>query len=69
MEGLGIDKIFLKLVRKVSIFDYSEKCKITVDILKSEGYDVDGYSVDIRDSGQIKMQLIKLLQSIIKLIS
>ena len=33
----------------------------TVDILKSEGYDVDGYSVDIRDSGQIKNAIDKII--------
>ena len=33
----------------------------TVDTLKSEGYDVDGYSVDIRDSGQIKNAIDKII--------
>ena len=60
-NGLGIVKIFLKHGAKVSIFDYSEKLQNTVDILKSEGYDVDGYSVDIRDSGQIKNAIDKII--------
>lgn len=60
-NSLGIVKIFLKHGAKVSIFDYSEKLQNTVDILKSEGYDVDGYSVDIRDSGQIKNAIDKII--------
>ena len=60
-NGLGIVKIFLKHGAKVSIFDYSEKLQNTVDTLKSEGYDVDGYSVDIRDSGQIKNAIDKII--------
>ena len=60
-NGLGIVKIFLKHGAKVSIFDYSEKLQNTVDILKSEGYDVDGYSVDIRDSRQIKNAIDKII--------
>lgn len=60
-NDLGIVKIFLKHGAKVSIFDYSEKLQNTVDTLKSEGYDVDGYSVDIRDSGQIKNAIDKII--------
>ena len=60
-NGLGIVKLFLKHGAKVSIFDYSEKLQNTVDTLKSEGYDVDGYSVDIRDSGQIKNAIDKII--------
>lgn len=60
-NGLGIVKIFLKHGAKVSIFDYSEKLQNTVDTLKSEGYDVDGYSVDIRDSVQIKNAIDKII--------
>ena len=50
-NGLGIVKVFLKHGAKVSILDYSNKLQDTVNILKSEGYDIDGYSVDIRNSG------------------
>ena len=53
-NGLGIVKVFLKYGAKVSIFDYSDKVNDTVNKLKSEGFDVDGYLVDIRDSNKIK---------------
>lgn len=53
-NGLGIVKVFLKYGAKVSIFDYSNKIEETVNQLKKEGYEVDGYLVDIRDSNKIK---------------
>ena len=53
-NGLGIVKVFLKYGAKVSIFDYSDKVNDTVNKLKNEGFDVDGYLVDIRDSSKIK---------------
>lgn len=53
-NGLGIVKVFLKYGAKVSIFDYSEKLNETVDNLRKEGYEVDGYLVDIRDSKKIE---------------
>ena len=56
-----IVKVFLKHGAKVSILDYSEKLHDTVNALKSEGYDVDGYLVDIRDSGQIKNAVDKII--------
>lgn len=52
-NGLGIVKIFLKYGAKVIIFDYSEKLNDTIHTLKEEGYEVDGYLVDIRDSKKI----------------
>ncbi len=52
-NGLGIVKVFLKYGAKVSIFDYSEKITETVENLRKEGYEVDGYLVDIRDSKKI----------------
>lgn len=61
-NGLGIVKVFLKHGAKVSILDYSNKLQDTVNILKSEGYDIDGYSVDIRNSGQIKNAVDKILE-------
>ena len=60
-NGLRIVKVFLKHGAKVSILDYSEKLQDTVNALKSEGYDVYGYSVDIRDSGQIKNAVDKIV--------
>ena len=53
-NGLGIVKVFLKYGAKVSIFDYSNKLDETVNNLKEQGYDVDGYLVDIRDSKKIE---------------
>ena len=52
-NGLGIVKVFLKYGAKVIIFDYSEKLNDTIHALKDEGYEVDGYLVDIRDSKKI----------------
>ena len=60
-NGLGIVKVFLKHGAKVSILDYSEKLHDTLNALKSEGYDVDGYLVDIRDSGQMKNAVDKIV--------
>ena len=48
-NGLGIVKTFLKYGAKVIIFDYSNKLEETVQKLREEVYDVDGYLVDIRD--------------------
>lgn len=61
-NGLGIVKVFLKYGAKVSILDYSEKLQNTVNSLKLEGYDVDGYLVDIRDSGKIKSAVNKIIE-------
>lgn len=61
-NGLGIVKVFLKYGAKVSIFDYSEKLQDTVETLEKEGYEVDGYTVDIRDSGQIKNAVAKVVE-------
>lgn len=61
-NGLGIVKMFLKYGAKVSIFDYSEKLQDTIEVLKKEGYEVDGYTVDIRNSGQIKNAVDKIVE-------
>ena len=53
-NGLGIVKVFLKYGAKVIIFDYSEKLEDTVNSLKEEGKDVEGYLVDIRDKKELK---------------
>ncbi len=53
-NGLGIVKVFLKYGAKVIILDYSEKISTVVDDLKNNGYDVDGYLVDIRDNERIR---------------
>ena len=61
-NGLGIVKVFLKYGAKVSIFDYSEKLNETVDNLRKEGYEVDGYLVDIRDSKKIEDAVNKVVE-------
>ena len=49
-NGLGIVRVFLKYGAKVIILDYSDKLYDTVNSLKLENYDVEGYLVDIRDN-------------------
>ena len=61
-NGLGIVKVFLKYGAKVVIFDYSEKINDTIHALKEEGYDVDGYLVDIRDSQKINNAVNKVIE-------
>ena len=53
-NGLGIVKVFLKHGAKVIILDYSNKLQETVDKLKEDLEDVEGYLVDIRDSKKVK---------------
>lgn len=48
-NGLGIVKVFLKYNARVIILDYSDTLFEVVDGLKSEGYNVFGYKVDISD--------------------
>lgn len=60
-NGLGIVKVFLKYGAKVVIFDYSEKLNDTINALKEDGYDVDGYLVDIRDSEKINDAVNKVV--------
>ena len=61
-NGLGIVKVFLKYGAKVIIFDYSEKLEDTVNSLKEEGKDVEGYLVDIRDKKRIKECVEKVVE-------
>ena len=61
-NGLGIVKVFLKYGAKVIIFDYSEKLNDTIHTLKEEGYEVDGYLVDIRDSKKISDAVNKVIE-------
>ena len=60
-NGLGIVKVFLKYGAKLVIFDYSEKLNNTIHALKEEGYDVDGYLVDIRNSEKINDAVNKVV--------
>ena len=53
-NGLGIVKVFLKYGARVSILDYSEKLNETVNSLKEQGCEVDGYLVDIRDGKKVQ---------------
>lgn len=52
-NGLGIVKVFLKYGAKVIILDYSEEIEETINNLKNEGYNVDGYLVDIRNKDKV----------------
>lgn len=61
-NGLGIVKVFLKHGAKVIIFDYSDKLIQTVDELRKENNEVDGYLVDIRNKNKIKECVEKVIQ-------
>ena len=61
-NGLGIVKVFSKYGAKVSIFDYSDKIFETVENFKKEGYEVEGYKVDIRNTFQIKEAVNKVIE-------
>lgn len=52
-NGLGIVKVFLKHGAKVIILDYSKELANTVNSLREEGHEVDGYLVDIRDNNMV----------------
>lgn len=52
-NGLGIVKVFLKEGAKVIIFDYSDSLVDTITELKSKGYDVLGYKVDISNNMEV----------------
>ena len=61
-NGLGIVKTFLKYGAKVIIFDYSQKIEETVNSLRQEGKEVEGYLVDIRDREKIKECVEKVVE-------
>lgn len=61
-NGLGIVKTFLKYGAKVIIFDYSDKIEETVNSLRQEGKEVEGYLVDIRDREKIKESVDKVIE-------
>lgn len=61
-NGLGIVKTFLKYGAKVIIFDYSQKIEETVNSLRQEGKEVEGYLVDIRDREKIKESVDKVIE-------
>lgn len=61
-NGLGIVKVFLKYSAKVVILDYAECLNEVVEGLKSDGHEVSGYRVDIRNKGAINTAI----QSVIK---
>ena len=52
-NGLGISKVFLKEGAIVAILDFSDKLVDTIKTLQSEGYNVLGYNVDIRDVSKV----------------
>ena len=53
-NGLGIVKVFLEYGAKVAILDYSDKLVGTVEDFNKKGYNVLGYTVDIRDFEKVK---------------
>lgn len=61
-NGLGIVKVFLKYGAKISIFDYSDKLDSTIESLKNEGHEVDGYKVDIRNNQEIQEAVDKVIE-------
>lgn len=61
-NGLGIVKVFLKHGAKVIIFDYSDKLEETLQKLREDVYDVEGYSVDIRDRNKINECMKKVVE-------
>ncbi len=61
-NGLGIVKTFLKYGAKVIIFDYSNKIEETLNNLREEGKEVEGYLVDIRDKAKIKECVEKVIE-------
>lgn len=61
-NGLGIVKVFLKYGARVSILDYSEKLNETVNSLKEQGYEVDGYLVDIRNGEKVQEAVNKIAE-------
>lgn len=61
-NGLGIVKVFLKYGARVSILDYSEKLNETVNSLKEQGYEVDGYLVDIRNSEKVQEAVNRIVE-------
>lgn len=61
-NGLGIVKVFLKYGAKISILDYSEKLNETVNSLKEQGYEVDGYLADIRNGEKVQEAVNKIAE-------
>ena len=61
-NGLGIVKVFLKYGAKISILDYSVKLNETVNSLKGQGYEVDGYLVDIRNGEKVQEAVNKIAE-------
>lgn len=61
-NGLGIVKVFLKYGAKISILDYSEKLNETINSLKEQGYEVDGYLVDIRNGEKVQEAVNKIAE-------
>lgn len=53
-NGLGVVKVFLKYGAKVIILDYADELVNTITDLKSNGYDVTGYKVDISDNKMVE---------------
>lgn len=61
-NGLGIVKVFLKYGAKVVILDYDDNIKKVVEELKSNGYEISGYKVDIRNKGAVTSAIDKVIK-------
>ena len=61
-NGLGIVKTFLKYGAKVIILDYDSSLENTVESLKKDGNDIEGYQVDIRDMEKVSKIIKEVAQ-------
>lgn len=59
-NGLGIAKEFLKEGAKVIILDYSKELENTVMKLRENGYEVEGYLVDISNKEEVLNAVSKI---------
>ena len=62
-NGLGIAKVFLKYGAKVIILDYSNQLNDTVETLKKDGCEVEGYLVDIREREKVTSIIQEVVQN------
>ncbi len=61
-NGLGIVKTFLKYGAKVIILDYDSSLENTVESLKKDGNDIEGYQVDIRNMEKVSKIIKEVAQ-------
>lgn len=61
-NGLGIVKTFLKYGAKVIILDYDSSLENTVESLKKDDNDIEGYQVDIRNMEKVSKIIKEVAQ-------